>query len=204
MSLHTERPVRTSRDRQRVETRERVYEASLTVFRRDGFDAARIDDIALIAGVSRGAFYFHFPTKEDVLMVLLTRRQHELVAAVSALPDDAPVSQLMHVVAATIAASWQDEPALLASVGVVALRATATQLPDFRGLHPSEQVLATRFESAIARGELPAALPAGTLADFFLVNLFTASLSWCRNPEIPLDALLAQVVEFFLRGLAVR
>src|SRR5690348_9883326 len=61
----------TIRDRQRVETRRRVRDCAVQVFRRDGLAAARIDDIVKAARVSRGTFYFHFPTKEDVIVELL-------------------------------------------------------------------------------------------------------------------------------------
>src|SRR5205085_7825923 len=58
----------SKRDLQREETRHKLYEAALEVFRRDGVAAARIDDITRAVGTSRGTFYFHFPTKEHVLV----------------------------------------------------------------------------------------------------------------------------------------
>ena len=58
----------SQRDRQREETRRRIYLAALDVFRRTGVAPAHIDDIAGAAGVSRASFYFHFPTKEHVLV----------------------------------------------------------------------------------------------------------------------------------------
>jgi hypothetical protein len=42
----------TTRDRQREATRQRLYEAALGIFRRDGFRDARVDDITLVAGVT--------------------------------------------------------------------------------------------------------------------------------------------------------
>ncbi len=200
--MTTTRP-RTSRDRQREETRVRVYTEALEVFRREGFARARIEEIAERAGVSRGAFYFHFPTKEDVLKQLLHERQRQLVEALVALPSDVSLRDTMLCVARVIASSWQDEPALLGEVGVVALRITASELPDLSAVHPSEGALVARFEAAIARGELPSALPGVLLADFFLVNQFTAALAWSRSPSLPLDAVLTQVVDFFLRGLGL-
>ena len=66
---------RTARDLQREETRERVFEAALDVFREQGMAQARIEDIAQAAEVSRGTFYFHFPRREDVMLELLDRSQ---------------------------------------------------------------------------------------------------------------------------------
>ncbi|MGH3296389.1 MAG: helix-turn-helix domain-containing protein, partial [Trebonia sp.] len=54
----------------RRETRERVYTAAVTEFRRVGMAAADVSVITGEAGVARGTFYFHFPTKEHVLAEL--------------------------------------------------------------------------------------------------------------------------------------
>ena len=58
------------RDAQRQETRQRVYTAAVAEFRRVGMAAADVSVIAKEAGVARGTFYFHFPTKEHVLAEL--------------------------------------------------------------------------------------------------------------------------------------
>jgi AcrR family transcriptional regulator len=60
----------TPRERRRDLTRERLFEAALEEFRREGFDHASISRIAKRAGVSRASFYFHFPTKDHVLLEL--------------------------------------------------------------------------------------------------------------------------------------
>ncbi len=62
-----------ARARKRAETRERLFVAALKEFREYGFAAAQIDRIARAAGVVRGTFYFHFPSKDDVLLELARR-----------------------------------------------------------------------------------------------------------------------------------
>ena len=58
------------RDAQRQETRQRVYTAAVAEFSRVGMAAADVSVIAKEAGVARGTFYFHFPTKEHILAEL--------------------------------------------------------------------------------------------------------------------------------------
>jgi len=94
--------VRISRSRQRADTRERIFETALREFRDVGFGAAHIDRIAKNAGVARGTFYFHFPTKDDVILELarrINRRGAErLNLLVEADPDlDAFLSGLIDV-----------------------------------------------------------------------------------------------------------
>lgn len=60
----------TPRESQRDLTRRRLFDAAIEEFRREGFDRANISRIAKRAGVSRASFYFHFPTKDHVLLEL--------------------------------------------------------------------------------------------------------------------------------------
>jgi TetR/AcrR family transcriptional regulator, repressor for uid operon len=65
---------------QRRETRQRVYTAAVAEFRRVGMAAADVSVIAKEAGVARGTFYFHFPTKEHVLAELERHEEARLAA----------------------------------------------------------------------------------------------------------------------------
>lgn len=72
-SLDPKTRIRNSRSRQRADTKERIFETALREFREVGFAGAQIDRIAKKAGIARGTFYFHFPTKDDVLLELARR-----------------------------------------------------------------------------------------------------------------------------------
>ena len=65
-------------------TRRKLLEAGSRVFARDGFEAARIEDIAAAAGHTRGAFYANFETKEDLFLVLLEEQAVKRVAELHA------------------------------------------------------------------------------------------------------------------------
>lgn len=52
-------------------TRRKLLAASENIFARDGFEAARLADIAALAGYTRGAFYAHFRSKEELFFALL-------------------------------------------------------------------------------------------------------------------------------------
>ena len=70
-----------NKHQQRTEqTRRKLLEAGLRIFVRDGFEAARIEDIAAAAGHTRGAFYANFETKEDLFLALLEQQSVKRVA----------------------------------------------------------------------------------------------------------------------------
>jgi AcrR family transcriptional regulator len=56
---------------QRRLTRQKLIDAALELFSTSGYEHATIDDVSAAAGYSKGAYYFHFSTKEDILLELL-------------------------------------------------------------------------------------------------------------------------------------
>ncbi|KKL08356.1 hypothetical protein LCGC14_2576700, partial [marine sediment metagenome] len=49
-------------------------EAAVSVFARSGFERATVDEIVQQAGFSKGAFYVHFESKEDLFQATLEER----------------------------------------------------------------------------------------------------------------------------------
>ncbi len=88
-------------------TRGQLLDAARRVFTERGFDGATIDDIAEAAGVSKGAFYFHFATKEDAFVALI----HEWAASVSkrlqqSVAGTGELAQIVESLASSHNAEW--------------------------------------------------------------------------------------------------
>ena len=66
------------------ETRARILEAALKLFRERGFDEATMRDIANAAGVATGAAYYYFPSKEAIVMAFYRRSSAEMQPEIEA------------------------------------------------------------------------------------------------------------------------
>ncbi|MGD8624219.1 MAG: TetR/AcrR family transcriptional regulator [Anaerolineae bacterium] len=55
------------------ETRARILDAALEAFARYGYDATGVAEICRRAGVTKGGFYYHFPSKQAVFLEMLER-----------------------------------------------------------------------------------------------------------------------------------
>ncbi|MBB4188936.1 AcrR family transcriptional regulator [Sinorhizobium terangae] len=55
-------------------TRELIVEKADALFYESGFEATSFADIAAAVGISRGNFYHHFKTKDDILDAVIARR----------------------------------------------------------------------------------------------------------------------------------
>ena len=54
-----------------LQTRTRILEAAQSEFARHGYDATGVAELCRVAGVTKGAFYHHFPSKQEVFLELL-------------------------------------------------------------------------------------------------------------------------------------
>ncbi len=52
-------------------TREQIMAAAIDLFCRSGYDAAGVAEICSQAGVSKGAFYHHFPSKKSLFLAIM-------------------------------------------------------------------------------------------------------------------------------------
>ena len=177
------RPPAGRRARQRADTRERLFEAALAEFRSCGVAAAQIDRIAKAAGVVRGTFYFHFPTKDDVLLELRRRMEHHVLVRVSALRLERPP---LFDVLLRVSDALQDAVGSVGNADLVrealSLYVRLLEEPSEDGTSLAEEVT---FHAAAAqeRGELRSDLAADQIATLFLTSTF-GFLARLEGPDL--------------------
>ncbi|MFJ4781474.1 ScbR family autoregulator-binding transcription factor [Streptomyces sp. NPDC088762] len=67
-------------------TRQAILDGAATAFDRSGFDGTSLSDVVKHAGVTKGALYFHFPSKEALARTLMDE-QFQVAADVPAIED---------------------------------------------------------------------------------------------------------------------
>jgi AcrR family transcriptional regulator len=76
----------------RAERRQAILAAALTEFSARGFAAARLDDVAVAAGIAKGTIYLYFRDKEALFQDLIRSEMSPVVATLeTALAVDMPV-----------------------------------------------------------------------------------------------------------------
>src|SRR5277367_2118240 len=73
----------------REERRQQILDAALRCFSRDGFHATTTADIVRESGLSQGALYLYFATKDDIVVALADDR-HQGEAFLNALAESEP------------------------------------------------------------------------------------------------------------------
>ena len=59
--------------------RDRIYDAAIALFAEKGFHGASVRDLAQAVGVEAASLYYHFPSKQDVLLAMFERFMDDMV-----------------------------------------------------------------------------------------------------------------------------
>ena len=79
------------------ETRARILDAAIRRFAIAGYDAASVEEICTEAGVSKGAFYHHFPTKQAIFLALMQAWLALIDVGLDAAHEDTVPKTLLHM-----------------------------------------------------------------------------------------------------------
>jgi TetR/AcrR family fatty acid metabolism transcriptional regulator len=103
--------VKNTTRRRREETRERLMESAISVFARSGFERATVDEIVRDAGFSKGAFYVHFESKDDLFWAMLEDRiSHQLESFRQAMDYDQPMTHNVRTILDAVFGLAREDP----------------------------------------------------------------------------------------------
>ncbi len=168
------------RQRQVYTTRTLLFEAAIAEFRRVGVSRASVARIAREAGVSRPSFYFHFPTKEHVLLELQWLEERTLA---SRLEHARSLREALHQLAEgliELEARLGDADLFRDMIAIYARR--PDDLPIDERPFPIVDALTRHFETAAANCDLRAGLEAKAAARLCLTSVFGLFIGLPSNP----------------------
>lgn len=83
------------RKEQAQKTETAILNAALELMRKDGFEAVTVRDICTRAGITTGAFYHHFKSKEELFDKGFTPMDQFVDSVLKECTDEEPVARLM-------------------------------------------------------------------------------------------------------------
>jgi TetR/AcrR family transcriptional regulator, repressor for uid operon len=188
-----------SRTKQRLETRDRLFAAALEEFRRTGVAAAQIENIVRRAGVARGTFYLHFPTKDHVLLEHLRRKQQVFARKLRGTKVTSVRAFLRRVADLMMEDARQEHPAIWHELVAALSRHAASTRTEAGAVI---EVLNEFFARAQARGEVRSDITPFDLSAVFLPGVYGLLQMKLDAPVSELRPALQRVVDIFARGVA--
>ena len=192
------------REVRRLETRARLFDAAVAEIDRAGLAGADVSAIATAAGVVRGTFYFHFPTKEHVLIELERNEEARIVEELSGSEIDPGdlVAVLSLLVRRVVAAEQRLGRTVFRDM--LGLHFSATRpAEDQLAEHPLAEFVIAAIGDAQQAGRVPADQDAGELGMFFLTGLF-ALLATGTHDLGTASAVLDRYVTTVVKGIESR
>ena len=184
-----------------------ILDAALAVFAKCGLAAARLDDIAKLAGLSKGTIYLYFPNKEELFREVVRTSVVAYIARAEAVfeAERDPAQAL---------AAWMDgywgwlrSPVFPAMHRLVS--SELTNFPDLAAFYATEVI---ERAQRLVRGMLERGMDAGAfrrmdalVAARMLSALFVTHGLWYHQrhcfksiENVPGDVMLSQIRDFFL------
>lgn len=152
-------PIDTPTRRRRKEARpQELLDAALELFVEKGFAAARAEEVAIRAGVSKGTLYLYYPSKEDLLKAVIKKNLSERIAAGAAQVEQFPGSAA-ELVRSILVDWWTQIYADPASAVFKLVITEARNFPEIAAFYareviiPAHKLMTTIIERGIAQGE---------------------------------------------------
>lgn len=190
-----------TREAKRLQTRERLLGAAIAEFKRAGMAAADVSAIVAAAGVAHGTFFFHFPTKEHVLLELEHREEERIAKQFGQfVKTDHDLESVLNEAVRLVLALERRLGDLLFK-DFLALHFSQTRPPQ-EGVadHALVILLAEEIEAARRRGEVDADVIPVNSSVFFLLGFYALLIT--TNDWPTRDELLEDYVARTMRGIA--
>jgi AcrR family transcriptional regulator len=193
----------SAREVRRLQTRERILGAAIAEFKLAGMSGADVNAIAMAAGVAHGTFFYHFPSKEHVLLELESLEEGRMAAEFSHFLDGAHDLVAALNKAVRLVTGLEQRLGSLLFKELLALHFSPTRpTKDEWTDHPVIVLLVAKIERARCDGEVHPAVDAFYSAAFFLLGVY-GTLTTTGNSDTR-DTMLAKLVDTAVRGLEIR
>lgn len=191
-----------------------IFQAAVQVFADQGFDQAKMDDIAQAAGVAKGTIYYHFKSKEDLFTGLMDEGMEKLIncAKRHINNEESPVEQMRGLIQAH--SRFFMENGKLAKLLLNEAFGTKERQNKFRArIREYIQLIELLIQRGIATGDFDVEYPAEMAVSIFgagsvvvLHKLFTldeTTLTPAKSEEVT-QAVIQSLNQFVFRSLLIK
>ena len=192
------------RERKKARLRQQIIDTAIRLFRKQGYEKTRVDDIVRILEISQPTFFRYFPSKDAVLRDV-GQRGFECIAErlKSELSTKASTADRLRRLYHSLACEAENDRPLWQAV-VLSGAMDPVRSPEVRG---AECIVAGLLREILAQGqerkEITDAFPVVHLAEFMEALYHTVVRQWTVDLTGPhkLTERVDSAVEFFLRAV---
>ena len=193
---------------QGAETKKKLYEIAERLFTERNFSDVNVEDITDEAGITKGAFYVHFESKDALIAILVAdhaaKTDADYKTFLESLPDDMPASLVLFALAERIADTLANtfgcknmtkiyQMLLSGTAGTEAVKGYGREL---------YALVYSILEKGLRSGEFTSSLPLETLSRHFVMAIRGVSYEWCvRYPRFDLKEQAIEHTRLLIEGM---
>ena len=203
------------RQRRKAARPHELLEAALTLFVEKGLAATRAEEVAKLAGVSKGTLYLYYPSKDELFKAVVRAYLTQVIVEGEELLEqfEGSTSEVLHLLAHTW---WARVGSSKAAGLLVLIMAEAANFPELAQFYidevvaPSHALLARAVQRGIDRREFRdmdvTCVVHALIAPLQFLILYRQCTAVCTANPVPLDParFMTTQIELLLRGLEVR
>lgn len=189
----------------RAATRQKLFQAAVTLIAEQGFSATTVDEIAERAGVAKGTVYYNFTSKNELFEALLRHGVELLTAALREAAEDRRAFDALEAMTRAGLVFLAEYPSFAQLFVAETWRTNRSWHGTLRLVRDEAvTVVADVVADAVASGDFPADLDVRLTASAVFGMVLVVGLDWLAfQPDRPLDdvhAAIMRLVRPHVRG----
>lgn len=197
-----------SNEKRSAETKEKILKSAEELFREHGFENTSVDSIVKKAGISKGAFYVHFNSKDEIIAhfinAVIGKIDMDLDSIMNSAEKDTPVSTTLLKVLERVSFNKVEELGYPLNKNAAIIQINKTLNHDLlinynKALY---RVIFSLITQGIERGEFNTTCSADRIARDFVMTVRGFIFEWIANyPDMNLNQSLQEHFKIYLAGL---
>lgn len=191
-----------------AETKDKIFHCADELFRENGFEKVSVDSIVEKAGISKGAFYIHFDSKDALLAAFITeyinKAELDYKLFLESFPGNASASDILISLVDKIAEIITYKVGYILIKNAYRIQIDRTINTDILLNHNRDvyKIFSKLVNRGIQQEEFKMAIPADVIADHLVMAIRGFTYEWCiRYPDFNLKDQLHQHFQIIMSGI---
>jgi AcrR family transcriptional regulator len=187
----------TSRAKQAVETKNRIYECGVNLIGKYGFDQITVEQIASEAGVSVGTYYYYFESKFELFKEMFKRADEYFLNKIADnLESNIAPEQIVEFFEKYADFTYENGIEIVKKIYISDNKMFITEN------RPMQTILQSIIEKGQSSGEIPKSMSSIELTNMLFLVGRGVIFDWClRDGTINLKATMKKVMGIVTKGL---
>lgn len=203
-----EKKIISNRKTKALETKKKIYESANQLFKKYGIEKVSVDSIVEMAGVSKGAFYVHFESKDALIAAIIAdfinRLDLDYKSYLQSFPTGVPASDVLISLVGKIAEIMSGTIGYdLMKIAYEILLSRTINTDIIVGYDRDlYKLLGDVFSKGIQQGEFRTDISSDTLTRHCILAIRGLTYEWCiRYPDFDLKDQVLKHFEILMTGI---